>query len=192
MKRLIFLIIFLFPLPAYPCWISFCPDFTFQHPFFAGKVVGVTGGDTIKVLMHGKAQRVRLFGVDSPEKKQAFGQKAKEFTSNHVFGKSVIVEIKDIDRWGRIVGEVWLGEKSLNRELVKNGFAWWYREYSKDESLGKLEEEARKAKRGLWVDPNPIPPWEWRKRKQKSLSCLQMNFEVEAFFTYLFLSSFFS
>ena len=131
---------------------------------FKGKVVGITDGDTIEVMHLGKAEKIRLAGIDCPEKKQAFGTRAKQFTSDMVFGKVVNVNVETVDRYGRTIGEVFLTNgKNLNRELVKAGFAWWYQKYSNDETLGKLEEEARRTKRGLWVDPHPIPPWEFRK-----------------------------
>ncbi len=150
--KYVFLLLLLLP------HLSFAASFT-------GKVVGVSDGDTIKVMRNGKAERVRLIGIDSPEKKQAFGNKAKQFTSDLVFGKVVKVEVSDVDRYGRSIGEVFLSDgRSLNRELVKAGFAWWYFKYSKDESLGELEKKARLAKRGLWRDPNPVPPWGWRKK----------------------------
>ncbi len=136
---------------------------------FTGKVVGVSDGDTIKVMHLGRAEKVRLAGIDCPEKKQAFGTRAKQFTSDLVFGKVVTVKVETMDRYGRTVGEIILPDgKSLNRELVRAGLAWWYRQYSQDETLGQLEVEARTAKRGFWVDPNPIPRWEFRKL-QKSL-----------------------
>jgi len=132
---------------------------------FTGKTVGVIDGDTIEVMRLGKIEKVRLAGVDCPEKKQAFGTRAKQFTSGLVFGEMVIVKVESIDRYGNTIGEVFLPDgRSINRELIKEGFAWWYRQYSKDNSLGILEEEARRAKRGLWVEPNPVPPWEFRKR----------------------------
>lgn len=135
---------------------------------FSGKVVKVSDGDTISVMHQGRAQKVRLQGIDAPEKRQAFGSRAKKCTSDLVFGRVVTVQVVDVDRYGRIVGEVILPDgRSLNRELVKAGLAWWYRKYSKDRSLGQLEEEARSARRGLWMDPNPVPPWEFR-RKQKA------------------------
>lgn len=130
---------------------------------FTGRVVGVSDGDTIKVLRHGRAQKVRLHGVDSPEKHQAFGQRAKQFTSGLVFQKEVTVTVLDRDRYGRLVADVSLPDgRSLNRELLTAGMAWWYRRYSNDPTLGELEREARSAKRGLWADPNPTPPWQFR------------------------------
>lgn len=131
---------------------------------FRGQVVGVIDGDTISVMREGKAVKVRLQGVDCPEQAQAFGQKGKQFASDKVFGKTVTVRFESKDRYGRVLGEVIIPNgKSLNRSLVKNGFAWWYHKYSEDETLGALEIEARKDKRGLWRDDYAIPPWCYRK-----------------------------
>src|SRR5438094_4600286 len=99
---------------------------------FSGRVVGVTDGDTIKVMHNGRAEKIRLYGIDCPEKRQAFGTKAKQFTSGQAFGKDVTVQVKDTDRYGRTVGIVILPDgRSLNEELVYQGLAWWYRKYSK-------------------------------------------------------------
>ncbi len=130
---------------------------------FTGRVVGVSDGDTITVLHNGKGERIRLHGIDCPEKRQAFGKRAKQFTSTLVFGKTVTVQVVDRDRYGRTVGEVLLPDgRSLNHELVRAGLAWMYRRYTNDQSLSDLEEEARVARRGLWADPHAVPPWEWR------------------------------
>jgi micrococcal nuclease len=134
---------------------------------FTGKVVAVLDGDTIEVLHHGKAERIRLNGVDSPEKKQAFGQKAKQLTSSLAFGKTVVVMPTQKDRYKRTVGYVFLPNGvNLSYELVRAGLAWWYRKYSDDPVLGVLELEAQLARRGLWSDPHPVPPWEFRKVKR--------------------------
>ena len=135
---------------------------------FTGKVVNVTDGDTVVVLRAGNIQeKIRLAEIDCPEKSQAFGQRAKQFTLDKAAQKNVTVEVRDHDRYGRTVGEVFLPDgKSLNRELVRNGYAWWYRRYSKDESLGELEAQARTARRGLWSDQNAIAPWDWRKNRR--------------------------
>ncbi len=132
-------------------------------------MVGVSDGDTITVLHSGKGERIRLHGIDCPEKRQAFGKRAKQLTSNLVFGKTVTVQVVDRDRYGRTVAEVLLPDgRSLNRELVRAGFAWWYWRYTPDdETLAQLEREARAAKRGLWADPNPIPPWQWRTMRRR-------------------------
>lgn len=135
---------------------------------FTGKVVGVSDGDTISVMHNGKAERIRLSGIDCPEKRQAYGNRAKQFTSQLVFGKEVTVQVAGRDRYGRPLGEVVLPDgRNLNQELVKAGLAWWYRQYAPgNTALERLEQEARTAKRGLWVDPNPVPPWEWRKMRK--------------------------
>ncbi len=136
---------------------------------FTGRVVGVSDGDTITVLHNGKGERIRLHGIDCPEKRQAFGKRAKQFTSTLVFGNTVTVQGVDRDRYGRTVAEVRLPDgRSLNQELVKAGFAWWYWRYAPDdETLAQLEHEARAAKRGLWADPHAVPPWEWRSIRKR-------------------------
>lgn len=132
---------------------------------FRGRAGAVIDGDTVEVLQAGKACRVRLAGIDCPEKGQPFGMKAKQFTSDLAFDKEVRVLDQGKDRYGRTVGEVILPDgRSLNRELVRAGLAWWYWQYSKDESMGALEAEAKAAALGLWADKNPVPPWEWRKK----------------------------
>jgi micrococcal nuclease len=132
-----------------------------------GKVVGVLDGDTLEVMQNGRAVRVRLAEVDCPEKSQPYGARAKQFTSKLAFGQQVKLVVRDHDRYGRTVAEVILPDgQSLNRELVRAGYAWWYRQYSHDATLGKLESEARSGRLGLWSDPRPVPPWEWRKDKR--------------------------
>ena len=133
-----------------------------------GRVVRVSDGDTIVVLVDGAEQRIRLYGIDCPEKKQAFGTRAKEFAAAFCFGKEVVVEVRSVDRYGRSIGEVRVpGEElSLNRALVSAGLAWWYEQYAKnDRDLKERQEEARAAKRGLWGDEAPVAPWEFRRRK---------------------------
>jgi micrococcal nuclease len=132
---------------------------------FRGRVVGVADGDTISVMRAGYAVRVRLHGIDAPEKGQAFSNRAKHFVSELVFGKEVTVRDRGLDRYGRTIGEVFLLDgRNVNHEIVRAGLAWWFRRYATgDRKLEKLEESARKARRGLWVDRYPVPPWEWRR-----------------------------
>ena len=138
---------------------------------FSGKLVKVVDGDTVEVLREGRAERIRLHGIDAPESGQDYGRKAKEFILDVAAGRTVRVEVLDTDRYGRTVGEIFLLDgRSLNRLLVREGLAWWYRRYSNDASLGALEEEARRARRGLWADPRPVPPWEWRRGKGEAPS----------------------
>ena len=131
-----------------------------------GKVVGVADGDTITVMHDGKGEKIRLYGIDCPEKKQAFGSKAKQFTSDKVFGQTVAIRPINKDRYGRTIGWVSYDGKSLNDELLKAGLAWHYKRYSKDQSLAELEDYARGKKIGLWSDPHAVPPWEFRRGKK--------------------------
>ena len=137
-----------------------------QAETITGKVVGVAGGDTITVLQNKTQYKIRLWGIDCPEKHQAFGQKAKQFTADMVFGKEVEVHVDTQDRYGRSVGIVYVGETCVNAEIIKAGFAWVYTKYCKqpicDKWLG-IEEAARTEKVGLWVENNPEPPWEFRR-----------------------------
>lgn len=135
---------------------------------FRGLVVGVSDGDTITVLHDRTPKKIRLLGVDCPEKAQDFGYRAKQFTSALVFKKEVIVEFETLDRYGRILGNVKIRGKNLAEELLRAGMAWHYRQYSQDAHLQSLEDTARRAELGLWVMPAPTPPWKFRKeRKQK-------------------------
>ena len=130
---------------------------------FAGRVVGITDGDTIKVLRAGRAETVRLEGVDAPEKRQAYGERARRFAADLSFDQTVVVKATGRDRNGRLLGEVVLPDgRSLNQELVRAGYAWWFRKYSRDVRLARLEEEARQDRRGLWADHAPEPPWAYR------------------------------
>lgn len=138
---------------------------------FSGMVVKVSDGDTIEVMQDGRVEKVRLSGIDCPEEKQSFGREAKRFTSGLAAQKIVTVKVETTDRYGRTVGEVVLPDgKSLNRELVSAGYAWWFRKYSSDTTLGQLESKARASRLGLWTDSNPVPPWEWRHGEKKVAS----------------------
>lgn len=135
-----------------------------------GKVVGVHDGDTITVLTPAKEQvKVRLYGIDAPESKLAFGARAKQELSGLVFGKAVVVQVEDKDRYGRIVGPVLADSVDVNLEMVRRGLGWWYRSYAKkDVALARAETEAKNAGLGLWADKAPVPPWEFRKNPSKA------------------------
>ena len=132
---------------------------------FTGEVVSVIDGDTVEVLHNGKAHRVRLHGIDCPEKGQPFGKVAKWATSALVFGRTVTIQSHDTDKYKRVVADIVLADATnVNQKLVKDGWCWWYRKYAPDDAvLAVFEAKAREAKRGLWIDPQPVPPWAWRK-----------------------------
>src|ERR1035437_10116413 len=99
---------------------------------FAGKVVAISDGDTIRVMHNGASERIRLWGIDCPEVKQPFGTRAKQFTGDPAFGQVVTVKVRDIDRYKRTVAEIILSDgRNLNHEIVRAGFAWWYRQYAR-------------------------------------------------------------
>lgn len=130
---------------------------------YTARCVGVHDGDTISVMKAGRAVKIRLEGIDCPELGQDFGTRAKQFTSALVFGKDVEVREYNLDVYGRIVARISVEGKDLSLELVKAGLAWHYKKYSSDPVLAEVEAEARKAKKGLWSMPNPMPPWEYRR-----------------------------
>ncbi|MEG2079013.1 thermonuclease family protein, partial [Chryseobacterium sp.] len=145
----------------------FLPLLLFSQTY---KVIGVKDGDTVELLMNGKPQVVRLSNIDCPEKKQPFGNNAKQFVSDLCFGKMVRMSTDGKkDRNKRLIAEIILKNgKNINKELVKNGLAWHFKKYSKDNSYDTLEKQARKLKLGLWKDKNPIAPWDWRKSRKSS------------------------
>jgi endonuclease YncB( thermonuclease family) len=131
------------------------------------KVVSITDGDTLRILVGKEQVKIRLAGIDAPEKGQAFGTKAKEVLDNMVKGKTVNVETQGLDMYGRTIGTITIDGLNVNLELVKQGMAWRYTKYDKEKIYLQAEKEARQAMRGLWADKDPIAPWEWRKQQKE-------------------------
>lgn len=133
-----------------------------------GRVVGVHDGDSFTLLDDNNVQyKIRLHGIDCPELNQPFGKAAKQFVSDLIFGKYVNVETNKKDRYGRTIGIVTLANNTiLNEVTLKNGYAWHYLEYDTNPLWSELETNAKANKLGLWLDLNPIAPWEWRKLKK--------------------------
>jgi endonuclease YncB( thermonuclease family) len=131
-----------------------------------GRVVAVFDGDTFELLVDGDTRRIRVFGIDTPERGQPWAERSKQALSARIFGKEVRVNEVTVDRYGRTVGEVYADDVCVGCELVREGHAWVYRRFTKDEVLIQLEDEARAARRGLWSLPESeqTPPWEWRRR----------------------------
>jgi len=134
-------------------------------PFLEGRVVAVLDGDTLDVLVDGSTRRIRVAGIDTPERGQPWAERSKQALSDRVFGKQVQINEVAIDRYGRTVGEVYADDVCVGCELVRDGHAWVYRYFSQDPVLLELEGEARAAGRGLWGLPESqrTPPWEWRR-----------------------------
>ena len=141
-----------------------------QAATIEGRVVGVADGDTVTVLDDSNTQhKIRLSGIDAPEKKQAFGMRSKQSLSDLAFDKQVTVETNKRDKYGREVGKILLTTgQDVNLEQVVRGFAWRYKEYQREQSptdrrlYDFAESEARASRRGLWVDADPMPPWDFR------------------------------
>ena len=134
-----------------------------------GKVIGVTDGDTVTVsddMDQGKF-RIRLDKIDAPEKKQAFSNKSKQYLSGLIFGKKVSVRFKAVDRYGRILGVIYLDGTEINLLMVQNGYAWHYSYFDQTQSYIEAEKQAKSEKKGLWQDPNPINSYQFRQQNKK-------------------------
>jgi endonuclease YncB( thermonuclease family) len=134
-----------------------------------GKVVKIVDGDTFDLLTTDSSKiRIRLNGIDCPERKQDYYQVCKDALSQYVFGRNVILVTRGRDRWRRVIADVYINNESINYKMVKNGFAWHFKKYSKDKRLAEAEAEARKKEIGLWKMKDPIAPWNQRKRIMKN------------------------
>jgi len=143
-------------------FLLFIPTTCLSWP---AKVVSISDGDTITVIHNGRQEKIRLYGIDAPEKNQDYGQQAKAITGALIAGRDVDVETKSVDQYGRIVGLVTVDGQSLNELIIQNGYAWVYRLYCKERFCAdwiRLEAKARQQKKGLWAGSNIIPPWDWR------------------------------
>jgi endonuclease YncB( thermonuclease family) len=135
-----------------------------------GRVVGVTDGDTLTVLGIARQQfKVRLAGIDAPEKRQAFGQASKRRMSDLAFQRDVLVRWTKHDRFGRIVGVALVDGNDVGLALIESGLAWHFKRYAHEQSAhdrgtyARAEDLARAARIGLWSERDPIPPWEYRR-----------------------------
>jgi endonuclease YncB( thermonuclease family) len=149
-----------------------------HHKLLKGKVIGILDGDTITILDSKKEEhRIRLAEIDAPERGQPFGKKSKETLSNLIFQKEVKVywDTKDRFHWktksketkkGRIIGTVYKNNLDINKIMIQKGMAWHYKSFSKSEILAKEERNAQKNKLGIWSLNNPIPPWEYRRKRK--------------------------
>lgn len=138
-----------------------------------GRVVGVADGDTVTVLdaLHTQ-HRIRLAGIDAPEKAQAFGDTSKRNLSRMVYGEHVRIEYAKRDRYDRIIGKVFSGSRDASLEQLRAGLAWHYKQYQREQSredrsaYAEVEREAQQSQAGLWLDRDPVPPWTWRQERR--------------------------
>ena len=130
----------------------------------SGRVVAVLDGDTIEIFSGRQTYRIRLDGIDCPEKRQAFGNRAKITTSELCFGTVVSANILDTDRYGRYIAKIILPDgRVLNEEMLRLGLAWHYKQYNNEARYANLENSARRQRAGLWSDPSPVAPWTYRR-----------------------------
>lgn len=135
----------------------------------SGKVIGISDGDTITLLVGKLQHKIRLEHIDAPESSQSFGTKAKKKLSDLLYGKTATVELAKKDRYGRYLGIVFVGSQEINLEMVRSGFAWHFKKFSKSSKYADAEEEAKSKKLGLWSEKKPIPPWEYRDSQKNSV-----------------------
>lgn len=134
-----------------------------------GRVVSVHDGDTLTVLLESRPVRVRLIDIDAPELRQPFGTRSRQSLSSLCFGKVASLDVHGHDRYNRTLARVTCGGTDANAEQVRRGYAWTFTRYARaDSPLFAIEREARTAHRGLWQDPAPVAPWEWRNRVRQS------------------------
>lgn len=130
------------------------------------KVIAITDGDTFKGLTsNNEEQRFRIYGIDAPERKQAFSAKSKEYLSQLIYGKTVSIKVSSKDRYGRFIVWVYTPEgNDVSAEMLKSGMAWHYKEYDDTELYANLESEAKTKRIGLWIENDVIAPWDFRAR----------------------------
>ena len=155
MKRILFILLFAFSFHAVEAY----------GQRFTVKVVGVTDGDTFTAINRDNLQlKIRVYGIDAPEKGQDFGKRAKQALSDYIFGKEVTIDVQKTDGWGRYVSYVYTADgKDVSLMMLKDGMAWHFKKYDLTEEYAKAEEQAKAKKVGLWSMPNPVAPWDYRK-----------------------------
>lgn len=145
-----------------------------------GKVISIIDGDTYDILLRGnKSVRIRMEGIDAPEKGMPFYQKSKKHLSDLCIGKQVKINITGVDNLNRYLAYSYLEDgKELGREMIKEGLAWHFKKYNSDSILSELELEAKNLRKGIWIDGNPMPPWENRKLHYDGISTKD-SFSIE-------------
>lgn len=153
--------------------IAAAPPATIEE--FSGKVVSLSDGDTLTVLKDRKQIKVRVEGIDAPEKSQAFGNKSKNALADLIGRKEVAIHATGTDKYGRTLARVIFDGRDISELMVARGMAWHYKEYSDDETLAELEDKARASKLGLWAEPDALPPWEFRKNRSKPIDEIELE-----------------
>lgn len=154
-------------------FIFLCSSFLlFSKSIIQGRIIKVSDGDTVTLLDNNNKQiKIRLYGIDCPEKGQDYYQVAKNYVSTAIYNKEVKVEIINTDRYKRSVGIIWPTEnRNLNIELLNQGLAWHYKQFDKSKQYAEAENIARNQKLNIWKHKNSQAPWEFRKNKKNKKS----------------------
>jgi micrococcal nuclease len=173
--------------------ILICAGITFATPpkiteRLTGKVVGVTDGDTVTLLVNQTPLKIRLYGIDAPETKQSYGNKSKQALASMVFGKVITLKKTGNDKYGRTLGIIHYRDTDVNAKMIEGGWAWHYKHYNDESRLASLETKAKEAKLGLWAESQPIAPWEFR-RQPRTPSATSKSPEIPSTGYWLNLSS---
>ncbi|WP_304256296.1 thermonuclease family protein [Phascolarctobacterium succinatutens] len=128
-----------------------------------GQVIDVLDGDTVKLRSDWHIYKIRLAGIDAPEKQQAYGVQSKIYLEHLIVDKDVSIKVVSCDQYGRYVGRIYLGGKDINGEMIRSGYAWHYYQYDSDPVYAVFMLDAQRANRGLWQEAHPTPPWIFRK-----------------------------
>ena len=145
-------------------WLSLNP-LTIQAKTFTATVIHVWDGDSLVISTSSGPRQVRIFGIDAPEKGQSFGKQAHQYLQKLIINQDVLIETLDQDAYKRAVARITLRENDIATMMIKAGYAWAYRRYNQDPTQLDLEQKARKEKRGLWQQNEPVAPWIWRKQQ---------------------------
>lgn len=147
-------------------WLSFIGSAA--ATLLQGEVIRVLDGDTVELLDTSKnTYRIRLANIDAPEKSQSFSEVSRQALASFVFRKPTTVHKQGVDRYGRVIGVLVVDGVNVNAQMVHQGLAWVYTQYNKDSTLVELQQDAKARKAGLWTDPDPIAPWDYRARRSK-------------------------
>ena len=146
-------------------YIATFPILGWAEGSLIGQVLKVADGDTITIITDAQQTRkIRLSEIDTPERDQPWGQQASRALSKKVANKSIVAKVSGVDRYDRVIAEIFVGERNINHEMVSEGHAWTYRRHLKNDHLLELEQMAKENGLGLWgFTEDPIPPWRWRK-----------------------------
>ena len=166
MRVLLFLLVFVLSVLCSGCDIDRLPKNGFKPVQLVGECLYVYDGDSVLVDAAGKKTKIRLYGIDAPELSQEFGDKSRALLSRLIEKKKITVSVTGEDKYGRLIGVIFIDGMDVNALMLKNGAAWHYKDYDKSTEYAELESLARKERLGLWATRSIMAPWEYRKQNK--------------------------